>query len=124
MGWWKISNVAEGRVDTAHRSAGAALGEKCCNAVPGVDNPEARYNGDGPADVMGPALDEIAHLYKEAWGRFPSRAELRAVFNFCANAGFDDANDNRSDPSRSPGEDRYYPFRNPDGSRFVKDETS
>ncbi len=50
------------------------------------------YGGDGPADVLGPALDEIARLYLDAWGRWPTMAELQACFNFVTNPFVDESN--------------------------------
>lgn len=105
MGWWKINNVAEGRIDFDAAKKRIVGTPACANALPGTDDPNMLYNGDGPADVMEPALDKIAYLYKEAWGRYPSRGELLGVFNFCANTRIDPEDDFR-----------YVPLRNPDGS--------
>jgi hypothetical protein len=38
--------------------------------------------GDGPADILGNAIDEIAAEFREAYGRKPSRAELEAGLKF------------------------------------------
>ncbi len=38
--------------------------------------------GDGPADVMGDAIDEIIGLYHRRWGRDPTAEELSAVLQF------------------------------------------
>jgi len=43
------------------------------------------HNGDGPADVMDGAINDIVGLYEETWGRKPYMAELDAVWGFCAN---------------------------------------
>lgn len=40
------------------------------------------YGGDGPADVMGQALQDITEMYLEAWGRLPYPAELEGIWNF------------------------------------------
>jgi len=70
MGWWKIKNVETGQIDFDQ----SPTDEKIL------------YNGDGPADIMGPALDTIADMYREAWGRDPKLDELQAVFNFVTGA--------------------------------------
>ena len=71
MSWWKIDSVENGQVDPK----GHEIKEV-------TDVGSKLYNGDGPADVMGAALDTIAEMYVEAWGRPPKLDELRAVFNF------------------------------------------
>jgi hypothetical protein len=38
--------------------------------------------GDDPADVMGPALQEITHQFITAWGRPPTQEELCAGVKF------------------------------------------
>jgi hypothetical protein len=55
MGWWSIDGMEGGRV-----------------------------MGDGPADIMGAALEKIQKEYQEDWGRPATKTELRACFNFCA----------------------------------------
>lgn len=40
--------------------------------------------GDGPADIMGPALDQIFAEFREAYGRDPVEAELKAGIMFSA----------------------------------------
>lgn len=84
MGWWQIINVESGMIDWDVKREGKAI-----NAIPGKHDKDQLYNGDGPADVMGPALDKINELYIKAWGRPAKREELQAVFNFCANGMFD-----------------------------------
>src|SRR3954468_7290446 len=54
MGWWKINSPSRGGIDRAH-----ATGSKLLNAVPGRHTPENHYNGDGPADAMGNAVDRV-----------------------------------------------------------------
>src|SRR4051812_3735691 len=54
MGWWKINSPDRGGIDRAH-----ATGSKLLNAVPGRHTPENHYNGDGPADAMGNAVDGV-----------------------------------------------------------------
>lgn len=76
MGWWKIKSVERGQIDWDASKNGMA------NQVPGRDDPNALYNGDGPADEMGEALARIARLYKKTWGRWPKLDELQACFNF------------------------------------------
>ena len=40
--------------------------------------------GDGPADIMGPALDKIFQQFQEAYERKPTEAELKAGLMFSA----------------------------------------
>jgi len=76
MGWWGISNVSSG-------------------GLPREDEPQLKRDdvelvtGDGPADVMDKCVDKIAHMYKDAFGRWPQKDELVAVLNFCTNTGLD-----------------------------------
>jgi hypothetical protein len=54
------------------------------NAVPGTDpGGAARYNGDGPADIMGATLQDLDLEYRRAWGRPVTYEEMQAVFRFC-----------------------------------------
>lgn len=86
MGWWKIKDVETGQIDFDHRCAD---GQKTlANAIPGRETEDALYNGDGPADLMGPFLRQISEQYSEAWGRPAKKEELVAVFNFCCNGMF------------------------------------
>jgi len=85
MGWWKIDSVKTGQIDLSHRAPGQN-GTDLANAIPGKETDEdALYNGDGPADLMGPVLRKINAQYVEAWGRPAKPCELRAAFNFCLN---------------------------------------
>lgn len=78
MGWWRIDNSESGHIDfQAENVSGTA------NALPGEDDNEQLYCGDGPADVMEKACEEIDRLYIEAWGRPVKPAELKGCFNFC-----------------------------------------
>jgi len=86
MGWWQIDSVEYGQIDWEVKRPGRTL----VNALPGEDSSKAMYNGDGPADVMGSAVDEIIQLYMDAWGRPPCKDELLAVFNFCVNPLYDE----------------------------------
>ena len=85
MGWWKIKDVKTGQVDFDHK---CPTNEKFANAVPGKEAEDALYNGDGPADLMGPILRKISKQYEEAWRRPAKKEELRAAFNFCLNGMF------------------------------------
>lgn len=38
--------------------------------------------GDGPADILDKALDEIRDMFVEVWGRRPTRIELTAGLLF------------------------------------------
>jgi hypothetical protein len=42
------------------------------------------YWGDGPADVMDAALDNIRQQFRSEWGREPSLSELLAGVKFSA----------------------------------------
>ena len=64
MGWWQIYSYDQ---------PGIMLPNK---------DPEPMYNGDGPADIMGAALDDLVKEYQEAWGRKPYREEVLAALNF------------------------------------------
>ena len=85
MGWWKIKDVKTGQVDFDHK---CPTNSQFANAVPGHEECDSVYNGDGPADLMGPILRKISVLYEEAWGRPADKIELEAVFNFCCNGMF------------------------------------
>ena len=64
MGWWAITKDNPGL---------------------NLNNPNTeRYNGDGPADIMMLAIQEIIEEYQEKWHRLPYREELDAAFNFVA----------------------------------------
>jgi hypothetical protein len=54
MGWWKINNVRQGQIDGSH-----VTGSRLLNAVPGRETRENYYNGDGPSDSLGDAVDQI-----------------------------------------------------------------
>jgi len=66
MGWWCISKRS--------KTGQIYDGEKTNS-----------YMGDGPADVMDEAISRIVGEYKKSWNRPPTKHELRACFNFCAN---------------------------------------
>jgi len=91
MGWWKIKDIETGMVDFDHK---CPTNPQLTNAVPGheevdeIGNPKDLFNGDGPADLMGPILRKISKQYDEAWGRPAKKEELTAVFNFCCNGMF------------------------------------
>lgn len=85
MGWWKIDSVENGQIDWAHESPGDP---KLVNALPGQEKTDELYNGDGPADLMDTALDQINKRYIAAWGRPAKEDELKAVFNFCVGGMF------------------------------------
>ena len=82
MGWWRIKSVKSGGVDGTHK---CWTNPKLVNAVPGSETEDDLYNGDRPADLMGPVLRKIDAEYQEAWKRPAKPDELRAVFNFCLN---------------------------------------
>ena len=85
MGWWKIKDIETGMVDWDHE---CPTNHELTNAVPGYEVTDSMYNGDGPADLMGPMLKKISNLYKVSWGRPAKKDELIAVFNFCCNGMF------------------------------------
>jgi len=57
MGWWKINSVKCGQVDASHV---CPTNPQLANAVPGHETEDALYNGDEPADLMGPVLRKIS----------------------------------------------------------------
>lgn len=63
MGWWQT--------DVAGHSFGG----------PPDEQPDMCW-GDGPADVLSSALDDVARQYVAAWGRQPTLRELRAGLEF------------------------------------------
>lgn len=85
MSWWKIKDVETGMVDFKAETAAATT-----NAIPGKEDVNCLFNGDGPADIMGAALRKISAQYEEAWDRPVKAKELRACFNFCFNGMFKD----------------------------------
>lgn len=77
MGWWKIVNVESGGIDWNFDSGGPNI-----NAT--IDNiTNELVNGDGPADIMGDAIEKVIKEYEKEWKRKPKVRELQAVFNFC-----------------------------------------
>jgi hypothetical protein len=97
MGWWQIADEGGG-IDFDSAKPGGLL-----NQFPGEDPPDKLYNGDGPADAMGNALDliqqgkdsdevavdtinEIEDEYAHAWERAPKPAEWIAMFNFVSSS--------------------------------------
>lgn len=66
------------------REFGEALTGKTAGWWPVQDKEAGDYNGDGPADVMGKALDQIDLMYRQAWRRGFHPREIQAVFEFCA----------------------------------------
>ena len=68
MGWWKISLSGSG---------GFSLEDT-------ESEGEDLYNGDGPADILGAALDEVIQDYQNSWGREPYKEELESAFKFVA----------------------------------------
>jgi len=63
MGWWSISN----------NGGGISLQKT------------ELYNGDGPADILGDAMDKVVKEYQNTWGRPPYKEEVVAAFNFVTN---------------------------------------
>jgi len=76
MGWWKIDNIETGGIDWENWD-GTVLNVTKDNIT------NELVNGDGPADIMGDALEQIRKEYKNYWNREPTLNELQAVFNFC-----------------------------------------
>ena len=85
MGWWKIGDVATGRISEDWPSGHPQTDDVPINAIPGRDAPDDLYNGDGPADIMGVAVREIDKLFRKAWHRPAYPDEIRACFNFVWN---------------------------------------
>jgi hypothetical protein len=69
MGWWQIASPTGG-IDWSQPS------------IRDVAKPEPMYGGDGPADSMGIAVDEIISQFEETFERKPYRAEIRATLDF------------------------------------------
>jgi hypothetical protein len=85
-GWWAISEDSPGITPPPVDKGGLM------NAIPGTDPGDAAmYNGDGPADTMGEALDSIAQQYWSSWGRPPHPEEIQAVFDFVSRPVFEGA---------------------------------
>ena len=78
MGWWKIN--CAGGISESRPPSGAD--GSLLNAVPGRDTIEDHYGGDGPADIMQAAIDEISVLWEKTWGRSPYPEELDGVWAF------------------------------------------
>lgn len=75
-GWWAITKGNPG-INPPPVDKGGLM-----NAIPGTDPGTALYNGDGPADIMGAAFEDVNRAYLEAWGRPASPTEMQAVFEF------------------------------------------
>lgn len=52
------------------------------------------YNGDGPADILDNAVQEVIREYEKAWGRKPYIQELQAAWNFSTGVVFEDELEN------------------------------
>lgn len=63
MGWWSISRNGGGGISTEKTEM---------------------YNGDGPADILGVAVEKVVKEYEVAWGRKPYKEELEEAVNFVA----------------------------------------
>ena len=85
MGWWKIKDIETGQIDFDHKYP---TNPQFTNAVLDHEETDSLYNGDGPADLMGPILRKISEQYENAWKRPAKKEELMAVFNFCCNGMF------------------------------------
>jgi len=85
MGWWKVKDIESGQIDFDHI---CPTNPTLTNVVPGKEKEDAIYNGDGPADLMGPVLRKISDLYQVSFNRPAKKEELISVFNFCCNGMF------------------------------------
>lgn len=65
MGWWRIGGTDE----------------------------DPLYNGDGPADIAGEAVEQIIEAYVTGAGRKPYREEVLAVLAFVLGPYFNDGDD-------------------------------
>ena len=52
------------------------------------------YNGDGPADILDNAVQEVIKEYEKAWGRKPYIQELQAARNLSTGVAFEDELEN------------------------------
>lgn len=75
-GWWAITPGNPG-INPPPVDKGGLV-----NAIPGTDPETARYNGDGPADIMGAAFEDVNGEYLREWGRPATPEEMEAVFDF------------------------------------------
>jgi hypothetical protein len=64
MGWWAITGPDGGLLTRGL--------------------PTGMYNGDGPADILEPALKKVIEEYQVEWGRKPFLEEVQAALNFVA----------------------------------------
>ncbi len=69
MGWWTITEDSPGLNFLSGRP---------------LDEDTGLYNGDGPADIMGCAVDELVALFEESWERKPYMVEVRAAVEFAS----------------------------------------
>lgn len=81
MGWWEIKSVENGQINF-----NKIYEDGIAHARFSEDDDNVMVNGDGPADTMGVAIDDIIKQYEKAWGRKPCVEEIQAVFNFVFNA--------------------------------------
>jgi len=79
-GWWAVNpDKGTGQIDWGNSGEPGGL----ANEIPGEGSDDGkRYNGDGPADMMGAVLDDIDLAYRQAWGRPAYPEEIDAVFEF------------------------------------------
>ena len=89
MGWWRITDEGGGIDWTNVTESNGSFG--FANAMRGKNDPETElFNGDDPADIMGPAVDGVSRCYEEYWGRKPRMVELHACLEFVARGRFDE----------------------------------
>jgi len=68
MGWWSIKDAEKPGVDFSSVVESGEL----ANRFPGQDSPVEMYNGDGPADILSPAMHLLVDALFHQMGIKPS----------------------------------------------------
>jgi len=77
-GWWNMKSPDEPGVNfDFHKDK-----DQFANAIPGEDDENLLYNGDGPADILSAAIHDVIDEYINEWNRPPKFEEIMGAFNF------------------------------------------
>ena len=77
-GWWNMVSPDEPGVNFDFNKGE----DKLANAIPGEDDENLLYNGDGPADILFAAIHDVIDEYINEWKRPPKFEEIMGAFNF------------------------------------------
>jgi len=72
MGWWKMVSPDSGGIDWKWEDS-----RELVNAVPGADDGQLLYNGDGPADAMGSLVEHLVLQFVLIFRQYPTYRVIR-----------------------------------------------